>query len=390
VLLPPITENNELDSFNYQVAKTLADLSPAPVYNVGTGVITNPVTRGVLGYLYRYLHIRFADDNIGTGFGTALEGKAFVGLYNTELSADPATEIHTNYNWYKLADLPTETTGLFYKNLGNRSLNYVFADTAPDFRWTQFLVVDTENPAEEEVTETVSPLDPWPPGSPPPTGIVESSVVTTETGTSVDFTEVTTVTTTTITNYDNWTLTVRVTTGIVLTRLAIGYIDLDDLNPTLGIGTDLIKEGSVTTSKIAEGAVSSSKLADRSVIEPKLADNAVSNRAVQTNAISTNKIANGAVTLPKIAASGVPSHNTYLRGDGTWAIIEETDPVFTYDIDGNVTRIDFESGHYKTITYDSNGIPLQLDYVVGTLTKRRTFNYNIDGVITSITDTEIV
>jgi hypothetical protein len=53
---------------------------------------------------------------------------------------------------------------------------------------------------------------------------------------------------------------------------------------------------------------------------------------------------------------------------------------------GLLTRVDYDSGNYKTFTYTS-GVLTQLDYVVGATTTRKTFNYNPDGTLSSITQT---
>lgn len=63
----------------------------------------------------------------------------------------------------------------------------------------------------------------------------------------------------------------------------------------------------------------------------------------------------------------------------------ETDPVFTYT-SGQVTRIDYASGNYKLFTYTA-GVLTQLDYVQGSATVRKTFTYNPDGTLASVTET---
>lgn len=63
----------------------------------------------------------------------------------------------------------------------------------------------------------------------------------------------------------------------------------------------------------------------------------------------------------------------------------ESSPAFTYT-SGVVTRIDYASGNYKLFTYTS-GLLTQLDYVVGTTTTRKTFTYNPDGTLSSVSQT---
>jgi hypothetical protein len=65
----------------------------------------------------------------------------------------------------------------------------------------------------------------------------------------------------------------------------------------------------------------------------------------------------------------------------------ETGPALTYT-DGALTRIDYDSGNYKVFTYTS-GVLTRLDYVVGAVTTRKTFAYNPDGTLASITQTTL-
>jgi hypothetical protein len=63
----------------------------------------------------------------------------------------------------------------------------------------------------------------------------------------------------------------------------------------------------------------------------------------------------------------------------------ETGPVFTYVL-GVLSRINYDSGNYKTLTYSSGRLD-QLDYVAGSVTTRKTFAYNPDGSLASIDQT---
>lgn len=65
----------------------------------------------------------------------------------------------------------------------------------------------------------------------------------------------------------------------------------------------------------------------------------------------------------------------------------EKNAVFTYT-GSDVTRIDYDSGNYKLITY-SSGLVTQLDYLHDSKTYRRVFNYDIGGNILSIDESVI-
>lgn len=64
----------------------------------------------------------------------------------------------------------------------------------------------------------------------------------------------------------------------------------------------------------------------------------------------------------------------------------DSGPEFTYS-NGDVTRIDYDSGNYKLFTY-LNGNVSRIDYVRGATTIRKDFIYNLDGSLASITEVE--
>lgn len=65
----------------------------------------------------------------------------------------------------------------------------------------------------------------------------------------------------------------------------------------------------------------------------------------------------------------------------------EHSPVLTYT-SGVLTRIDYASGAYKLFIWEAGKL-VQQDYVVGSKTTRKTFSYNPDGTLASVTQTTI-
>ena len=63
----------------------------------------------------------------------------------------------------------------------------------------------------------------------------------------------------------------------------------------------------------------------------------------------------------------------------------ESGPVMTYS-GSALTRVDYASGNYKLMTY-AGGLLTQLDYVKGATTTRKTFSYNPDNSLASVTET---
>ncbi len=70
----------------------------------------------------------------------------------------------------------------------------------------------------------------------------------------------------------------------------------------------------------SNGWVTTTRIADNQVTEQKLANNAVTTSKIADSQVTEGKIANNAVTVAKISATGTPTENTVLRGDGTWGI----------------------------------------------------------------------
>lgn len=69
--------------------------------------------------------------------------------------------------------------------------------------------------------------------------------------------------------------------------------------------------------------------------------------------------------------------------------VQELNPVYSYNTNGDVTRIDYDSGNYKVFTYGTSGALIQLDYVKGAVTYRKTYNYDSNGTLLNIIDSTI-
>lgn len=65
----------------------------------------------------------------------------------------------------------------------------------------------------------------------------------------------------------------------------------------------------------------------------------------------------------------------------------EVGSTITYS-DGAISRIDYPSGNYKVFTYTALAVT-QLDYVIGSVTHRKTFTYNPNGTLASVTKSEL-
>jgi hypothetical protein len=126
-LSPPSTGNPDLDVFLYQVAEALGGVSqssstPAPGGYSPSG--------NLVQYPLRYIHVKFADDNIGTGITDLPAGKLYFGLYNSSSSTESVNP--ADYTWLLVSGGGMGTTKNFwYRTIGGSYLDYAIASASP-------------------------------------------------------------------------------------------------------------------------------------------------------------------------------------------------------------------------------------------------------------------
>lgn len=88
----------------------------------------------------------------------------------------------------------------------------------------------------------------------------------------------------------------------------------------------------------------------------------------------TNSGTSGNVILDFVIPQGPPQE-------------QEPGPAFTYT-SGKVTRIDYDSGNYKVLSY-TGSVLNRIDYYTGASVIRKTFVYNGDGTLAEIVQTKL-
>lgn len=88
--------------------------------------------------------------------------------------------------------------------------------------------------------------------------------------------------------------------------------------------------------------------------------------------------------IPNMVLNMIPGQNT--GGGGGDGGTELTGPSFTYT-NGDLTRIDYDGGEYKTLSYNGSGQLVTVVFVDGTTTITKSLSYNADGTLASITQT---
>ena len=131
--IPPFTDNPELDAWNQEVAQYLLNLPSQPVYNQGTGIITDPVDKSIVGFTERYLHVRYADDRIGTNFSNTPTNRFYYGVKNDASSVESVDPVE--YTWFEVDGGFGIDKSLFYRNLGGRAADLYIGTVAPSYKW---------------------------------------------------------------------------------------------------------------------------------------------------------------------------------------------------------------------------------------------------------------
>jgi hypothetical protein len=130
-LIPPYTGNADLDSYLYNVYLGINSLQESQGINVdeGTGIITDP-NSNILGFLYRYLSIKYADDNVGTGLSDVPTSKLYFGVYNTNQSVESTNP--ADYTWIAVDGGFSTDKLLWVLKQGNRQVSFFVGAEYPD------------------------------------------------------------------------------------------------------------------------------------------------------------------------------------------------------------------------------------------------------------------
>jgi hypothetical protein len=141
-----VTGNEELDNLLASIVQYLRSLPPLSQWNSQTGEIRSGINNQILGYLYRYLHIKFADDKVGTNFGDTYLGRKYYGTFNSESATESLD--YTNYTWTATANpAGFEAADKFYfRCLGGRAIDFKVDTVLPSGLWSP-------------VPETGTPID---------------------------------------------------------------------------------------------------------------------------------------------------------------------------------------------------------------------------------------
>jgi hypothetical protein len=246
---PPITGNADLDSYLYNLHMyNINDTSTGYSSNTSTGEITDSAGN-VVGYLYQFLNIKYADDTIGTNISNSPTNRLYYGVRNSTSSTESTNP--ADYTWYAVSGGFGTTKFLYYSVLGGRQIKFD-VNTAPfDYHWL------LDSGASINLDIVVPPL---------------------------------TITSTEIAS-DAITELKLAADAVTAAKLNVAAID--------GITGNLVAN-SVGTTQITDDAIISSKITANAITAGKIAANAVTAVKIDASAVTTDKLAANAVTSAKV------------------------------------------------------------------------------------------
>ena len=125
------TQSEISEAVNYLLSNFSAGVTSDP----NTGQITAPAV-GVIGYLYQYIAVKYADSFDGSvNFSNSPTGRAYYGLRNSNDAAESTNP--TDYIWNKVTGGFGSTKFLWYITTGGRAIQFAVATAAPDAGWLQ-------------------------------------------------------------------------------------------------------------------------------------------------------------------------------------------------------------------------------------------------------------
>ena len=153
MLNPPITDNTDLNSFLTQVFLDYQNNSSVSNSVVSTNTSTGSIadnSGNLVGYLYRYLDVKYADDAIGTNISDNPYSRTWFGVRNDDTvieSLNPAA-----YTWYEVADGGFGISKvLWVATTGGRFATFAVSTEAPDdsrqWRIVPQRSIDLDNPS---------------------------------------------------------------------------------------------------------------------------------------------------------------------------------------------------------------------------------------------------
>jgi hypothetical protein len=170
------TESEISEAVNYLLANFDSSVSSDAV----TGQITGP-TGEVLGYLYKYMAVKYADSFDGSvNFSDSPTNRLYYGLRNDN---DPVESTNpVDYIWSQVTGGFGTTKFLFYKVNGGRQIDFFVGTTSPGYAWLQAPSTSIDLDSISVVITATVAIYKWTATSTPPARPATSTTYTWATG----------------------------------------------------------------------------------------------------------------------------------------------------------------------------------------------------------------
>ena len=127
------SEQQVIEALNYALSNLAGQGLQA---DVATGQITAAGDPAVVGYLYPFVNIRYADNSTGTlNFSTSPTNRFYYGVRNTTSSAGSSNP--NDYVWFTVTGGFGTNKFLFFSTTGGRTIIFTVATTAPTADYQQ-------------------------------------------------------------------------------------------------------------------------------------------------------------------------------------------------------------------------------------------------------------
>ena len=297
MIAPPYTGNSDLDSFLYNVyingtgsSGSSSGLNP----NTTTGEITDS-EGNVIGYLYQFIHVKYADNNTGLNISNLPIGKAYYGIHNSASSTESTNP--ADYTWYEVPGTFGTTRQLYYCVLGGRQIKFDVNTNPIDYKWIvdSGAAISLDNIIPEKTISSNELLD----QAVTELKLADAAVTASKTNISA----ISNITGELVANsVGNTQITDNAITSEKITANAIiaGKIAAN------AVTTVNIEAGAITAESaiIANSAILSANIKDLTVQRIKIADGAVSDKAYASTGLvslnDTNYTSLISVTVPAI------------------------------------------------------------------------------------------
>jgi len=130
---PPITGFPELDSYLFNLSLGLPDINTNSLSIRSDNAIVD-YNNNVISYINQYMHIKYADDNIGTNISNSPTNKAYFGLFNSITGTESTAP--ADYTWYLVSGGFGTTNYLWYIVPGGRRFSYYIGPSAPSYLYS--------------------------------------------------------------------------------------------------------------------------------------------------------------------------------------------------------------------------------------------------------------